>query len=193
MTVAHVVRGFGRIMVASRYVRETAATLLAADTSNDIAVLLAEHTSPPAVLALADRPYGAESVEIVGYPGNGDKLAPTHVRGSLRQDRPTFNGIERLDRADLLRMDANTVRQGFSGGPVLNPSGDVVGLINGQVMRHIAVRGVIVRDTKFVYGGSTRTINRFLNAEMPRLVPDAGQSPPLGEADKAIVHVICQN
>jgi S1-C subfamily serine protease len=191
ITVAHVVRSCNRIVVASRYVKETTAKLLAADFGNDIAVLRADIARPPAVLALADRPYGPESLEIFGYPADGDMLAPTRAHGRLRTERPTFQGMERLDRPDVLWMDANTVRPGFSGGPVLNPNGDVVGLIDGQVMRHTAERGVIVRDTKFVYGSGTRTIDLFLRQETPALVPDADGSLAPEESDKAIVHVIC--
>lgn len=191
MTVAHVVRACKRITISSRHVKETPAKLLATDVGNDVAVLLASHIRPPAVLSLADRPYGAESLEIFGYPADGDTLVPTQAHGRMRTDRPSFAGLENLDRPDMLWMDANTVRPGFSGGPVLNPGGDVVGLINGQVMRHTSLRGVIVRDTKFVYAASTRTINAFLSQAVPLLVPDAGQSLSAADVDKAIVRVIC--
>ena len=191
MTVAHVVRECKRIAVASRHLRETSARLLAADFGKDIAVLVANNTRPPAVLALVDLPYGAETLDIFGYPADGDRLVPTQAHGRLRTDRPSFKGMERLDRADLLWMDANMVRPGFSGGPVINPNGEVVGLINGQVVRHTGAGGVIVRDTKYVFGGSTRTIHAFLSQEVPMLLPDASQNPSPEDVDKAIVHVTC--
>jgi S1-C subfamily serine protease len=191
MTVAHVVQSCKRIVVASRHLKETSAKLLAVDVRNDVALLLANNIRPPAVLALADRPYGAESLEIFGYPADGDTLTPTETHGLLRTDRPTFDGLDRLDRPEVLWMDANTVRPGFSGGPIVGPNGDVIGLINGHVMRHTLRGNVVVRDTKFVYGASTRTINDFLRHEVPALVPDAGRSPPPGETDKAIVRVLC--
>jgi hypothetical protein len=190
MTVAHVVRACKRITISSRHVKETPAKLLATDVGNDVAVLLS-HIRPPAVLSLADRPYGAESLEIFGYPADGDALVPTQAHGRMRTDRPSFAGLENLDRRDMLWIDSNTVRAGFSGGPVLNPGGGVVGLINGQVMRHTSLRGVIVRDTKFVYAATTRTIHTFLSQEVPLLVPDAGQSLSPEDVDKAIVRVIC--
>lgn len=191
MTVAHVVQSCKRIVVASRHVKETTARLLAMDVRNDVAVLLANNTRPPAVLALANRSYGSESLEIFGYPADGDKLIPTETHGLLRADRPTFNGLDRLDRPDVLWMDANTVRPGFSGGPIVDPNGDAIGLVNGHVMRQTLRGNVVVRDTKFVYGSSTRTINDFLSQAVPLLLPDAGRSPPPGETDKAIVRVLC--
>ncbi len=188
MTVAHVVRACRTIAVVSRYVKETLAQLLAIDHKNDVAVLRAKNIRPPAVLALAERPSSAENLEIFGYPGDGDRLVPTAVPGRLRTERMSFNGA---DRRDFLWLDANAVRTGFSGGPILNTSGDVIGLINGDVTQRTTTRGVVVRDIKYVFGASTRTINTFLSEETPTLIPDAGRGPPLDEVDKAIVHVLC--
>lgn len=188
MTVAHVVRACRTIAVVSRYVKETQAQLLAIDHKNDVAVLRAKNIRPPALLVLADRPYGVESLEIFGYPGDGDRLVPTGIRGRLRAERLSFDGA---DRRDFLWMDASAVRPGFSGGPILNTSGDVIGLVNGDVTQRTTARGVVVRDMKYVFGASTRMINTFLTQETPTLIPDAGRSPPLEDADKAIVHVLC--
>ena len=88
-------------------------------------------------------------------------------------------------------MDANTVRPGFSGGPVLNPSGNVVGLINGQVLRRVGQPGSATRDVKYVYGTSTRLLAAFINQEVPSLVPDADQTLPPADMDKAVVHILC--
>ena len=191
VTVGHVIQNCKRILVMSKYVKQTTATLLAVDARTDIAVIRADNLQPPAVLTLADPPNGPESLEIFGYPADGDALFPTQTHGQLQTERPTFEGVEKLDRTDMLWMDANAVRPGFSGGPILNPHGDVVGLINGQVVRRIALHGVVVRDTKYVFGGSTRTIKRFLSQEVPLLAADASRSPPPGETAKAIVRVLC--
>ena len=191
VTVGHVIQNCKRILVLSKYVKQTTATLLAIDARTDIAVIRADNLQPPAVLTLADPPNGPESLEIFGYPADGDALLATQAHGQLQSERPTFDGVEKVDRTDMLWMDANAVRPGFSGGPILNPHGDVVGLINGQVVHRIALHGVVVRDTKYVFGGSTQTIKKFLSQEVPLLAADAGRSPPPGEAAKAIVRVLC--
>ena len=191
VTVGHVVQNCKRILVMSKYVQQTTATLLATDARMDIAVIRADNLQPPAVLTLADPPNGPQNVEIFGYPADGDALLPTQTQGQLQTERPTFEGVEKLDRTDMLWMDANAVRPGFSGGPILNPHGDVVGLINGQVVRRTALHGVVVRDTKYVFGGSTQTISAFLKREAPVLLGETGQGPPPANPDQAVVRIVC--
>ncbi len=191
MTAAHVVRSCQRISIVSRHLQPAVARLLAIDIANDIAVLRAPGVRPPGVLALADQPFGAQTLAVLGYPGDGDLLRATETQGQLRTEHPSFKGLERLNRPDVMWMDANTVRPGFSGGPVLNPSGNVVGLINGQVLRRVGQPGSATRDVKYVYGTSTRLLAAFINQEVPSLVPDADQTLPPADMDKAVVHILC--
>ncbi len=191
MTAAHVVRSCTRISIVSRHLRPAVARLLAIDMPNDIALLRAAGVRPPAVLALADRAFGAESLNVLGYPGDGDMLRATETQGQMRAEHPRFKGLERLDGPDVMWMDANTVRPGFSGGPVLNASGDVVGLINGQVLHRVARPGLAAHVVKYVYGTSTRLLNAFISQEVPALVPDADQPPAVADMDKAVVHILC--
>lgn len=188
ITAAHVVRGCKKIFVISRYLKEMPATLLGIDFRNDVAVLQATNTHPPQVLVMAARPSRAEPLEIFGYPGDGDRLAPTGTQGRLRPERPKFDGV---DRRDFLWVDANAVRAGFSGGPILNQEGDAIGLINGHVVQRVMMQGAVVRDTKYVFGASTQMINAFLTQEVPALVPASGLGIPPEEADKAVVHILC--
>jgi len=191
MTAAHVVRACKRISIVSRHLRPAPAQVLAVDVPNDLAVLRAPSVRPPGVLALVDGPSIAESLEVLGYPGDGDMLRATEARGQLSTEHPRFKGLERLDRADIMWIDANAVRPGFSGGPVLNPSGDVVGLINGQVLRRVAQPGVATRNVKYVYGTRTHLLSNFISQELPALVPDADESLPPEDTDKAVVHILC--
>ena len=88
-------------------------------------------------------------------------------------------------------MDAAAVRPGFSGGPVLGPDGDVIGVINGHVTQRLTYKGGGTSDTKYVFGANTRTINSFLNREAPGLALDDSRSTGAGDVDKAVVHVFC--
>jgi putative serine protease PepD len=188
LTVGHVVRACRAIAILSKYLKETPARLLAIDSRNDIAVLQAKNLRPPATLAMVDRPTQAENLAIFGYPGDGDKSAATEIGGRMRAERLPF---ETGNRKNLLWMEANGVRHGFSGGPVLNANGDVVGVINGHVTQRTSVRGAVVREAKYVFGASTDTVAAFLTREVPAIVLDAGRSPPPHERDQAVVRVIC--
>ncbi len=188
LTVAHVVRTCRGIAVWSQYVKETPARLLAIDYRDDLAVVQVKIPRPPALLAMAERPVRAENLTIFGYPGDGDKFVPTAIAGRLYIERPSF---EPKNRRGLLWMDANAVGQGYSGGPVLNTAGDVVGLIDGHVVQRTSVDGAVARETKYVFGVATDTIAAFLARELPALNPDAGHSPPPQETDRAVVRVVC--
>ncbi|MEI7711552.1 MAG: serine protease [Rhodospirillales bacterium] len=189
VTAAHVVRKCSAIFVVSRYLKETPARLLAIDYPNDVAVLQIRNMRPPGVFALADRPRGAANVAILGYPGDGDKLVPTETRGRLRTERPSFDAG---NRRELIWIDANAVRGGFSGGPILNVDGDVVGAIDGHIIqRTTSPQGEIVSSTKYVFGVGTNVIKAFMTREVPSLIPDARTSPPLGDSDKAVLRVMC--
>ena len=188
MTAAHVVRQCDNIEISSKYVRTATARVLAIDTKNDIAVLRAANVKPPAVIGLADRPFGPTHLEIFGYPGDADQAVPTDVGGAYRPERPNFEGV---DRRDLIWIDSNPVRPGFSGGPVYEPSGDAIGLINGHVMVRSIRNGVTLRDTKYVFGASTRMINRFLSEEVPSLVLDGGRVSNASRLDKGVVRILC--
>ena len=88
-------------------------------------------------------------------------------------------------------MDAKAVRPGFSGGPVLTGNGEAVGLVNGVLMLRIKHNGAAMRDVKYVYGVSARTIAAFLTAAAPALVPDGRENLSAEDADKAVVHILC--
>ena len=67
---------------------------------------------------------------IMGYPLSGPfEAAPARIRGRLNISGPDIYASGRVDReAYVIRGE---IRQGNSGGPLLNPEGDVVGMIFG--------------------------------------------------------------
>jgi hypothetical protein len=191
MTAAHVVKDCQAIQIASRYIQPSSAELLATDTKNDLALLRAANVRPPALLAFAARPSGAAALDIFGYPGGGDNLVPTLTRGTLRTKIPDTKWP---DMRDLLWMDATDVVHGFSGGPVIGPGGNVVGVINGYVTVHQVSRASNVPDGKFTFGASTRMIDAFLSREAPAIALDEGNQSGATASEtayRATVHVYC--
>lgn len=129
MTNAHVVAGTNAVSV------ETAQGPLVAevvhyDPGTDLAVLAVPGLSA-APLALADEPADAGDDTIaLGYPLDGPYTAtPTRIR-----ERITLRGPNIYDSATVQR-DVYTVRgevrSGNSGGPLIDPNGQVVGVVFG--------------------------------------------------------------
>jgi S1-C subfamily serine protease len=79
LTAAHVVASCARIRIASRWLQPTTAQAVAADSTQDIALLRATHTTPPAVLPVG-RPAGNSGrLFVLGYPASGGPLVPTET------------------------------------------------------------------------------------------------------------------
>lgn len=126
VTNAHVVAGAAAIMV-----REGAeigrATLVAFDPQRDLAVLdVTGLTAPPLTigpdLAAGDQAYAA------GYPGNGPfRITPQRVRDQLAARGTDIYRSSEVER-EIYSL-RGTIRPGNSGGPLLDQSGDVVGVV----------------------------------------------------------------
>ena len=186
LTVAHLVRNCQKLVISSRYLPATPVRLLALDSASDVAVLQARSVHPPGVLALADRPSSAIGLAIFGYPGGGGTLIPTQIRAVLRTERPAPDDS---DKRDLIWAESSGIANGFSGGPILNPAGGVIGMVSGHITRRFMARDVLVREISYAFGASTRAIMTFLTQDIPTLIPETG--PPPDTVDKAIVRVVC--
>ncbi len=128
VTNAHVVAGASSIVV-----RESGgstvdrATLVAFDPERDLAVLDVTDLSAPALdigqdLGAGDQAYAA------GYPGDGPfTITPQRVRDQL-----TARGTDIYQSGTVERQIYSlrgSIRPGNSGGPLLDQSGDVVGVV----------------------------------------------------------------
>ena len=127
MTNAHVVAGVRSPTVLSRDGGSHRAEVVHYDPQRDIAVLAVPDLDVPAL----DFDRGAEtgdSAVVMGYPGNGDFTAgPARIRSEQPLRGPDIYGSREVTR-EVLSLYA-TVRQGNSGGPLMSPAGDVIGLI----------------------------------------------------------------
>lgn len=129
LTNAHVVAGTD-VVSLDTVLGLKQAEVVFYDPDVDIAVLRVDR------LGIDPLPWGQEPLllgddaVVMGYPLSGPfEAAPARIRGRLNISGPDIYARGRVDReAYVIRGE---IRQGNSGGPLLNPAGEVVGMIFG--------------------------------------------------------------
>ncbi len=127
LTNAHVVDGASKVSVLfGDSIDPIAATVLAMDAGNDLALLKIDATDlTPAVFADPDSIDVGDEVVAVGFALDLDG-GPTVTRGIISAlNRTIENGDGALD--GLIQTDA-AISSGNSGGPLVNARGQVVGI-----------------------------------------------------------------
>jgi putative serine protease PepD len=128
LTALHVVSGGGSIRVTFADGSPSAATILAADPTIDIAALAAA-TLPvvvvPATLGNSGRLSIGDTVVAVGNQLGLTSSATTGVVSGLNRVAPGDDG---RSLAGLIQFDA-AVNPGSSGGPLVNTRGETVGIV----------------------------------------------------------------
>ncbi|MCR9125062.1 MAG: trypsin-like peptidase domain-containing protein [Rhodobacteraceae bacterium] len=120
VTTAEAVAGCTRITLDADH----DARVVATDMTSGIAVLRpAQALAPPAVARLAQTPPPlASDVAVAGYPFEGTLTAPTLTYGTLAD-------VKGLQGEPGLRRLALSALPGDAGGPVLDASGSVMGML----------------------------------------------------------------
>ncbi|GGQ50025.1 MarP family serine protease [Couchioplanes azureus] len=127
MTNAHVVSGAREVRVRAGR-DELDATVVAFDPDRDVAVLRVPGLAAP-VLRFADEPArtGADAV-VLGFPLDGPYDAqPARIRSVGRVEGPDIYGAGAVDRE--MYAVRTLVRGGNSGGPLVAPGGQVLGVV----------------------------------------------------------------
>ncbi|HXW20719.1 MAG TPA: trypsin-like peptidase domain-containing protein, partial [Roseiarcus sp.] len=126
LTNAHVVEGCSDIKVSSDNGNLARATLVARDTTNDLAVIRGTYTGSKIGQLRMNARLG-ESVDAFGYPLSG-VLATS---GNFTQGNiSALSGL----RDDSRYLQISTpVQPGNSGGPLLDQSGNVVGVVSAKI------------------------------------------------------------
>ena len=132
MTNAHVVAGTDQVTVLSGG-EELAADVVVYDSGVDVAVLRVPELAAP-VLPFADqRARTGDNAIVLGYPGNG----PFRPDAARIRERVTLRGPD-IYREQTVEREVyilrGTVREGNSGGPLITPEGEVVGVVFGAAM-----------------------------------------------------------
>ncbi|MDA3022048.1 MAG: MarP family serine protease [Actinomycetota bacterium] len=131
LTNAHVVAGVDepRVWVGNQG-KYRAAKVVAFDPKLDVAVLLVPKLGvKPLVFAKIPASSGDPAVA-TGFPGGGDFTAtPARIRAVVTARGDDIYGRAGVERE--LYAFRGSVRPGNSGGPLLNPDGEVLGLVFG--------------------------------------------------------------
>jgi S1-C subfamily serine protease len=135
VTNAHVVEGATELSVSFGSEITVKATVVGEDPSTDIAVIKIDPDAKELGNALKTVGFGnSEAVQVgdpviaIGNPFSLDRTLTTGVVSALQRSIPSLNGFE---IRDVIQTDA-AVNPGNSGGPLLNMSGEVIG-INSQI------------------------------------------------------------
>jgi putative serine protease PepD len=128
LTALHVVKGSGSIRVTFADGTRSAATLLSADPTTDIAALAAA-TLPPVVVPATLGNSGRLSVgDGVVAIGNQLGLTSSATAGVVSGLSRNATGTDGTSLAGLIQFDA-AVNPGSSGGPLVNTKGETVGIV----------------------------------------------------------------
>jgi len=131
LTNLHVVHGAKRIQVVFHDGLESDAVLISVQPENDLAVLQAKIIPDDLYAATLRSTAGlrpGEPVIAVGFPfGIGPSVSAGVISG-LGREYQTADGKRVL--TNLIQFDA-AVNPGNSGGPLITPEGEVIGIVTG--------------------------------------------------------------
>jgi S1-C subfamily serine protease len=131
LTNYHVVENAVKVTVSFEHGKTVEAKVIGKDPSNDLAVLRIPTegiTLHPLTLGNSSKAVVGDPVLAIGNPFGLDRTLTTGVVSALQRQITSPNGFQ-ID--NVLQTDA-PINPGNSGGPLLNSSGDVIG-INSQI------------------------------------------------------------
>jgi S1-C subfamily serine protease len=128
VTNAHVVAGTDRVTVQVSPLQNLTATVVFYDPERDVAVLrVPDLKAPPLTFAPAVAASG-DSAIVLGYPEDG----PFTIGAARIRDKQTITGPDIYNQNQVTReiyAIRGTVRSGNSGGPLITPTGSVLGIV----------------------------------------------------------------
>src|ERR1700733_11415921 len=133
MTNAHVVAGASSVQVYSSG-NPLDATVVSYDPSVDIAILAIPNLPPPPLAFSDTEAKTGTNVVVLGYPGGGNFTAtPARIREAIRLSGPDIYRDPTPVTRDVYTIRAS-VEQGNSGGPLIDLSGHVLGVVFGAAV-----------------------------------------------------------
>ena len=133
MTNAHVVAGSNSVQIYASG-KPLDATVVSYDPEVDIAILAVPNLPPPALAFAQNQARSGTSVVVLGYPGGGNFTAtPARIRQVIRLSGPDIYRDPAPVTRDVYTIRAD-VEQGNSGGPLIDLSGQVLGVVFGAAV-----------------------------------------------------------
>jgi hypothetical protein len=144
LTNAHVVEGCKEATVLQSGVADTLATVIARDTTNDLAILKTT-TDPTVVPAVRTQIKVGESVYVYGFP------LPGLLATSGNFTMGSITAVTGLGDDSRQFQISAPVHPGNSGGPVLDKNGNVIGVVVGKLnaLKMAASSGDIPQNINF--------------------------------------------
>ena len=128
LTNLHVVANAPRLIVTFADGMESPAVIVSAQKDKDLAVIKATNIPDdlePATLGSSKNIMVGDEIAVIGYPfGLGPSVSAGVISGLNREYKPTEN----LTLKGLIQFDA-AANPGNSGGPLINMSGEVLGIV----------------------------------------------------------------
>jgi len=179
VTIAHTIHSLEEVNVVLPSGTEVKAAVTARDPGTDIAILKLPSEAPVATLADDAEARAGEVVLSVGRRGNEGLAAAYGIISAVSGAWRTHSGAK-VDR--WLRLDLNPF-PGFSGGPIVNAAGEVLGVaVSGRgrsaaVLPSSTVSRVV--DQLLKHG---RTVRGYIGVGLQPVVfsEDASQSLGIG-------------
>ena len=128
VTNAHVVAGSNSVEIDTQNGDRHNARVVLFDPDTDLAVLFAPGLSLRPLVVLGTTPVRGTSGAVIGYPGGGpEKVVPAAVSGTESATGYNIYGDTLVTRK--IEVLAAQVIPGNSGGPIVNVSGQVIGVV----------------------------------------------------------------
>jgi S1-C subfamily serine protease len=172
LTNNHVVNHCKAIAVKAPASNALAATIEALDPKNDLALLKTVGGTPigePARFRVQSKPGKlGESIGVIGYPLTG--ILSSEPKATFGQ----INSVAGVNNDYTLLQISAPVQPGNSGGPVLDSSGLVVGIVVSQAsLAVVAMAGNVPQNINFAIRGEVAQI--FLTARGVKLATSGHQ------------------
>ena len=132
MSNAHVVAGSDTVTVESDG-QTYDATVVSYDPNADISILDVPNLPAAAIALRRKARRTGTDVLVLGYPGGGDFAAtPGRIRETIELNGPDIYRTTTVNRE--VYTIRGSVRQGNSGGPLINRNGQVLGVVFGAAV-----------------------------------------------------------
>jgi S1-C subfamily serine protease len=177
VTNYHVVQQCGAVSFLLNGGDSTSATVVASDPMNDLALLrVSDKTPATAVFQDADKLRAGDDIIVFGYP----LLGQLSSAGNLTKGSVTaLSGLR--DDTRYFQMSA-PIQLGNSGGPVLNSSGRVIGIVTSKLnaARELKSTGDISQNVNFSLKAAV--LRTFLDSNNVSYAKSDGVKPALAKA-----------